>query len=212
MSNNFEGIKTKNMKNLIQFRNGFVNLKNVNGDNYQTAMSVVSELMQFGFILDKDAIDNLSHALKEDIITFHNEIIAWLKDITGSNRNYQPFYKGFPQQVMEMSETELWIHQIIHYMSNGTYEPTEWTKSRPTAFEQPKYTKITSGTEDEFLNIFTKLVSVNSSLTPDDLSVVEFFISSKNELRFPEKIPFKENLCVILGEVVKSGEEIVFVN
>ena len=197
-------------KNVIQLQKGFINLPTAKNDNRALAMSVVSELMQFGYILNTDAIDMLSAASREDIIEFHNETIAYLKKATGSNRNYTPFWKGFPQEVMEKTELELWLHQIVHYMSNGTYEPNEWTKERTTAFEQSKYYTLTAGNDDKFLEIFTKLVSVNNSLTPDDLDVVKYFVSEGYELRFPDSIPFKENLCVILGELIKCKQEIVF--
>lgn len=195
------GIKEKEFysisKNVIQFQKGFINLPTAKNDNRALAMSVVSELMQFAYILDSKAIEMLSAASTEDIVNFHNEIVSYLKKMTGSNRNYTPFWKGFPQEVMEKSEIELWIHQIVHYMSNGTYEPNEWTKERGTAFEHSKYHNITAGSEDKFLSIFTDLVSVNNSLTPDDLNVVKHFVYEGYELRFPNTIPFKENLCTL---------------
>lgn len=184
-------------KNIVQFRNNFVNLKDSGENNLVMAMSVVSELMQFGYVLDQSAIEVLTKASKEDIVSFHNEVIPYLKKMTGSNRNYRPFWKGFPQEVMEKSECELWLHQIVHYISGGEYEPNEWTKERPTAFEQPSYTTITAGDEDRFLQIFTDLVSVNQSLSPDDMEIVAWFVISGSELRFPNVIPFKENLCTL---------------
>lgn len=184
-------------KNVIQLQKGFINLPTGKNDNRMLAMSVVSELMQFAYVLDTKAIDMLSSASSEDIVKFHDEVISYLKKMTGSNRNYSPFWKGFPQEVMEKSEFELWVHQIVHYMSNGTYEPNAWTKERSTAFEHSKYHTITAGDEDKFLSIFTDLVSVNNSLTPDDLNVVKHFVSEGYELRFPEVVPFKENLCLL---------------
>ena len=184
-------------KNIIQFRNKFVNLKDSKQNNRQMAMSVVSELMQFGYLLNEDAINNISSASKEDISQFHNELVSYLKIMTGSNRSYTPFWKGFPQEVMSKTELELWLHQILHYISYGIYEPNEWTKERKTAFEQPNYTIVSSGGEKNFLNIFTKLVSVNNSLTPDDMSIVEWFSNSEYKLIFPKAIPFKENLCTL---------------
>jgi hypothetical protein len=184
-------------KNVIQFQKGFINLPISKNDNTILAMSVASEVMQFGFVLNIGAIEMLTQASREDVINFHNEIISYLKNVTGSNRNYRPFWKGFPQEVMEKTETELWMHQIVHYMSNGTYEPNEWTKERSTAFEQPKYFTITAGNEDKFLSIFTDLTSVNNSLTSDDLNVVKYFVSEGYELRFPDTVPFKENLCTL---------------
>ena len=184
-------------KNIVQFRNCFVNLPNTCANNRAMAMSVMSELMQFGYILTQEAIDNISRAHSKDIIVFHKEVISYLKKMTGSNRNFKPFWSGFPQQVMEMSEFELWMHQITHYMSNGSYIPDEWTKERPTAFEQPKYQIIDSGNEEMFEKILTDLVSVNQSLTPDDLDIVKWFVLSESKISLPEQIPFKENLCTL---------------
>jgi hypothetical protein len=186
------------MKNIIQLRNGFVNLPSSKGANrYELAMSVASELMQFGYMLNQEAVMVLAKASKTDIVNFHNEVIPWLKTMTGATRSYKPFWKGFPEEVMQKSEAELWAHQFVHYITNGCYEPSEWTKARKSAFEHPKYTILGAGTEEDYLNIFTSLVSVNSSLTPDDLEAVKFFVSSGAELRFPEVIPFKENLCTL---------------
>jgi hypothetical protein len=190
-------------KNVVQFRSNFVNLpfatnpKDAPESNRQLVMVVASELMQFGYILEPQAIENMAAASRQDIIAFHNEVISYLKKMTGSNRNYKAFWPGFPEQVMEKSEFELWINQIVHYMSNGTYMPNDWTKERPTAFEQSKYYNITVGDEARFEKIFTDLTSVNQSLTPDDLDVVKFFVESGSVLRFPDQIPFKENLCTL---------------
>ena len=186
-------------KNIIQLRNGFVNLPDSKCDNKEMATSVASELMQFGYMLDEKAIENISKASKEDISLFLKEVIEYLKIMTGSSRNYVPFWKGFPEQVMDKGEMELWLYQIAHYDSNGDFVPTEFTRERKVAFEHPKYTKLTSGDNDRFLNIFTKLISVNNSLTEDDLDIVEWFVEENQELRFPEQIPFKENLCTLAG-------------
>ena len=184
-------------KNIVQFRSNFVNLPNAGQDNRALALTMLSELLQFGYVLTPEAIDNIAAASRQDIVAFHTEVISYLKKMTGSNRNFKAFWPGFPEQVMEKSEFELWIHQIVHYMSNGTYSPNEWTKARPTAFEQSKYYNITAGDEARFEKIFTDLTSVNQSLTPDDLDVIVWFVNSGSVLRFPDQIPFKENLCTL---------------
>lgn len=184
-------------KNVVQFRNKFVNLPSAGKNNRELAMSVLSELMQFGYVLSPEALENLSAASREDIINFHNEVVSYLKFLTGAGREYKPFWPGFPEQVMEKTEAELWLHQIIYYMTNCKYEPTAWTKERGTAFEQSKYTQIDAGSEERFEKIFTTLVSVNQSLSPEDLGIIKWFVESKSVLRFPDRIPFKENLCTL---------------
>ncbi len=186
-------------KNIIQLRNGFVNLPNLKQNNKELAMSVASELMQFGYMLDENAIENLSNSSVDEITKLLNETVDYLKIMTGSNRNYTPFWKGFPEEVMNKSEMELWLYQMAHYVSNGAFEPNELVYERKEAFKHPKYTMLTSGDDTKFLNVFTKLVSVNNSLTPDDMNIVEWFVDNDIELIFPETIPFKENLCTLAG-------------
>src|SRR5574343_282744 len=147
------------MKNTIAFRNGFLCMPSGNHDNRQAAMTVASELMQFGFILDEGAMSQMSSASVADITSFYNEIIPFLKKLTGSERSFRPFWPGFPAQVMGMSECELWLHQIAHYISGGSYSPSDWTNARPTAFEQPSYTVIRAGDEQDMLHTYMSLVS-----------------------------------------------------
>jgi hypothetical protein len=184
-------------KNIVQFRNGFINLKDSGVDNSEIAMSVISELMNLGYTVDDKAFNNLSKASKEDIISFHNEVLNYIKIMIGADNNYTPFWPNFPESVMNKSEVELWLHQIIHYMSNGEYIPNELTREKGEAFNKGSYTILTYGDDKMFLQIFTELVSVNGSLTPDDKDIVEWFVVSEQKLNLPKEIPFKENVCLL---------------
>lgn len=163
--------------------------------------TVQAELMQLGVMLDERALSCLSLLTDEDIIRYHDEVIAYLKYIKGDG-NYRPLYDGFPQQVMEMSESELFINAIIHYWSNGEWVPNAYTKAKPTAFEHPSYKVLRPCSEAEFNRIFTDILSVNQSITPMDKEVVKWFLENKpwciRDL-LPKTIPFKENLCFLLG-------------
>ncbi|MEO9257879.1 MAG: hypothetical protein ABI207_05825 [Crocinitomicaceae bacterium] len=186
-------------KNIIQLRNGFISLPNAGKNNRALAMTVVSELMQFAYLPTAEAIEVLSAASEKDIIKFHDETIGYLKEFTGSGKNFRPFHKNFPEDVISMSNAEMWAHQILNYWTNGGYEPQEWMEERKTAFEHPNYTKLDAGSEEKFEAIFTNLVSVNQSLTPDDMAIVNFFVKEGHTLLFPDQIPFKENLCTLAG-------------
>jgi hypothetical protein len=197
-------------KNIIQFRNGFINLPVAypKTNNFDLATTFAAELMQFGYILTSGAVGHIALSEREDIISLYNEIIPFLKEMSGCGRDYKAFYSGFPQQVMSMSETDLWLDQIMHYGSNGEYLPNEWTAQRATAFEQPSYTTIKEGNDNMLLDIFTRLVGVNQSLTNEDQEIVSWFIQSGQTLRYPSTIPFKENLCHVLGALYASGREL----
>lgn len=184
------------MNHSIMFRHGKIYFPHSSEKNETMAMSIVSELMNFGYLPNENARQMMNHASSADLISFHNEIISYLKTITGSTHSYKPFWKGFPQEVMDKSEEELWLHQIIHYYSHGNYEPNEFTQTRLTAFEHSKYTYLDVGNENSIQDIFTSLVSINQSLTPQDLADISW-IAKNYAVCLPKVIPFKENLCTL---------------
>lgn len=163
--------------------------------------SVHAELMNLGYMLDSAGILYLISAAREDIIRYHDEVIAYLTYIKGDG-NYRPLYDGFPQQVMEMSEVELFINAIRHYRSSGEWVPNAYTQSKPTAFEHPTYKVLSPCSEAGFNRIFTDILSVNQSITPMDKEVLTWFRMNRPAgwvmAYLPKEIPFKENLCFVL--------------
>ena len=186
-------------KNIIALQKGLVIPTNDGMDNRIPVATLQAHLMQWGYMLDEDAFTELSKSDLSFIANFNDEVIPYLKDITGGKRNYQPLYKNFPQEVMSMSDFELYINAIMHYWSNGTWEPSTVEYEKPIKFEKIKYKMIKFGTQERFSRIFTDLVSINTSLTPADLAIVKWFVGSGEKLVFPSEIPFKENLCTLAG-------------
>ena len=172
------------------------------GDHVELLVHTVqAELMNLGYMLDSAGILYLMSASREDIVRYHDEVIAYLTYIKGDG-DYRPLYDGFPQQVMEMSEVELFVNAIRHYRSNGEWVPNAYTKAKPTAFEHPTYKILSPCSEAKFNRIFTDILSVNQSITPMDKEVVTWFRMNRPAgwvmAYLPKEIPFKENLCFVL--------------
>ena len=89
--------------------------------------TVQAELMNLGYMLDSAGIKYLMSASREDIIRFHDEVIAYLTYIKGDG-DYRLLYDGFPQQVMEMNDVELFVNAIRHYRSSGEWVPNAYTQ------------------------------------------------------------------------------------
>jgi len=184
-------------KNIIALQKGLVTPSNDGMDNRIAVATVQSHLMQWGYMLDQDAFTELSKSDLSFIENFNNEVLSYLKDVMGGKYNHQPLYKNFPQEVMSKSDFELYLNAILHYWSNGTWEPSTVEYEKPIKFEKIKYTMIGYATPERFARIFTDLVSINQSLTPQDLEIVKWFVSSGEKMVFPAQIPFKENLCTL---------------
>lgn len=158
-------------------------------------MSVNHQLMTYGYMLDQSAFDMVKRADTADVVDFHNEVVGWLKEMTGGKHNFRSLYGNFPNDVMSMSQAELWINQIIHYWTACTF--AEVGKPKDVAFEQVEYRMLTAGSDARFMQVFTDMCSVNQSLTPQDTAVLRWFANSGMNLVYPAVIPFKENLAVL---------------
>lgn len=195
-------------KHVIAFQNRILVVPNAGVDNRSMAMTTQAELMKFGFMLDSYALAALGAADAADIKNFYREVIDYLKEIMGGARSYQPIYPGFPQQVMDMTEYELWRNQLIGYWTGGSFNAPPELEPRKAAFEHVEYKMIGLGSEANFNSIFNQLLKSGTSITPADMEVVKWFIKNHSPLTFPDSIPFKENLCTVLQTMYSLGRDL----
>ncbi len=186
-------------KNIVALQKGFIVSPNDGMDNRIAVATVQSHLMGLGYMLDETAFFELSKSDLSYIENFNNEVLTYLRDVLGGKRNFQPLYKNFPEEVMSKSDFELYLNAIMHYWSNGTWEPSTEKYEKPIKFEKIKYVMLSHATQERFGKIFTDLVSINTSLTPQDLGVIKWFVEGGEKLVFPSVVPFKENLCTLAG-------------
>ena len=142
------------MKNTIAFQKGILCTPDIKIDNRNMAMTVQAELMKFGYMLTQDALEQLGYSDAADIKEFYAEVIDYLKEMTGGLRSYAPIYPGFPTQVMEMSEYELWLNQLIGYYTGGSFTANAWTKTKQSAFEHVNYKMIEKKASGNLVPIF----------------------------------------------------------
>lgn len=184
-------------KNTILLQRRLVNFPQTGQDNLALAMSVQKELMIYGFMLDEKAFSQLKHADTADIVDFQSDVVAYLRDIMGAG-NYVSLFGNFPHDKMSMTDSEVMFLQIIHYWTNRTFIPYhDGSAQRGTEYEQVEYKMIAACTEQEYKEIFPRLLSVGNSLTKADTETIKWFVANEKGLRYPDSIPFKENLAVI---------------
>lgn len=184
-------------KNIIALLKGFVCPVDASVDNRIPVSTLQAKLMQYGYMLDEKAFEAMSRADLSAISEFYDDVINFLKEKMGGKFDYKPLYKNFPKEVMSLSDAELFINAQIHYWSKGTWSPESPEMEVKLAFEKVKYTMLKYADQDTYNKIFTDLVSINTSLMPQDLEIVKAFVKSGEKLVFPDSIPFKENLCTL---------------
>ena len=166
--------------------------------NELEATTLQAELMNLGFILDEAAFAHLTKWRGEDAARYFNDILPVAKEMVGAKRSYRPMYVNFPQEVMDTPTYQLMLNALMHYWSNGQWEPEQELAERGVAFEHTEFRPIKLVTETEFKQVFTKLVGLNVALAPGDRDVVEWFVKwYGGDLPVPRRVPFKETLCLL---------------
>lgn len=187
--------------NVVAFRRGFFvePRMGVNGGgNELIVASLQAELMKLGFMMNTDLYAHLKRVAPDQVSRYYAEVLPVAKEMVGAKRDYRPFYVNFPQQVMDMTTFELFMNALQHYMSEGAWVPPQDLVERGMAFENVEFRPIKLTTEDDFKKLFTKLVSVNTALTPADRELVEWFVKKYgDDLPMPAAVPLKETLCLL---------------
>ncbi len=162
------------------------------------AGTVQAHFMQWGYMLSEEAFQALEEAPRDFIIDFYSDAMTFFAETRGGQHNYEPLFKGFPEEVIEASDFKLFRTRMGHYWSGGKWSPGEKKKyQKPIEFEHTTFEPIVLADEKEFKDIFRTLVSSGNSLTPVDFAIIDWFAENYDDLLFPERIPFKENLCAL---------------
>lgn len=165
-------------------------------------VALQNELMFLGYMIDLDTLVNMS---EEEARRISCNILSYASDFLGANKDWKPLYGGFPAQVQDMSEYELFVDQIVHYMSFGTWVPSVPEKYKALkstkSFESPSYVTLKGISQEEFYNIFYRICGSVNSITDFDKESLEWFLANEvDNLDLNITIPFKENLCMFLNE------------
>ena len=179
------------------------------GHNSEMAATFAASMMQLGFVPSKDLYVILDSLHEDEITSLFNSTIAELRKMKGADVNYTPMYPNFPQQVMEASDVELFVNAILHYWTLGHWQPDYEKLPRDMLFEKTEFKEIGAVGPNAFNDIFTKLLSSNESLSATDKETVLWFLDNDiTFLRFPDEIPFKENMATVAAHQLEAGRDV----
>ena len=228
--NTTNNITAKNMNlDTIAFSKGFLRVDEYStitdlGDEFlKTAtelkplvMSMQAELMRFGYMFNAECLYYLNNMSDEELEILADNVLAYLENSFGDGC-FVTLFGNYPHTVMMMSEIEMFFHQIIHYLSGGTYSPAmpscDDTELRMLHDRydgvtfRDSYKLIKPISTADFVAYFKKILGAQQSLTSYDKEVVTYLIDNYNYLvdnvedLLPEEVPFKETLCLLFDRV-----------
>ena len=192
--------------------NGIYIAKNT-GNNINETLSIeefatlIKKFEGYGYIFSKELAIAISKEERNTIIDKLKAVIKVIEDFK-SDKNYTVFYKNFPDEVINMSEIDLYINQILHYWIG--YLPSNSENIIKENVEPSKLVKARELNliDDEMIEkLFIDLLSSNVTLSEqylDDVCVLTNNKSIKELEKYMEYIQMKETLTTVSSYILKK--------
>lgn len=167
--------------------------------------SVLKNLEALGFTFSESLIEACRSLSLVQLTALYQELIAALQQAKGAHRLHKPMYPNFPAQVMAISEGELYLNAILHYLTAGRYLPLTERKERLPLLDTVDLQILDFGTQEEFERLFGQIASSNASLSEQDKEDLTWFVQaygSEIAPLLPDAIPQKENMAFVTGLLI----------
>ncbi|MDO9433860.1 TerD family protein [Hydrogenophaga sp.] len=171
--------------------------------------TVQKEVAHLGYVLAEPLMARLSTFEPAALATFLRTLLHDLQQLTGAHRHHEPLYPGFPEQVLQRSEAELYLDAVAHYLTHRRLFLDEDRPSRPldddhrpALLDERAPAVIELGSREEFEGLLTQWASAGTSLSQQDKDDMAWFVRQYRADVFrllPSKIPFRENLALLGG-------------
>ena len=169
--------------------------------------TLIKKFEGYGYIFSKELAIAISKEERNTIIDKLKSVIKVIEDFK-SDKNYTVFYKNFPDEVINMSEVDLYINQILHYWIG--YLPSNSENIIKEDIEPSKLVKARELKliDDEMIEkLFIDLLSSNVTLSEqylDDVCVLTNNKSIKELEKYMECIQMKETLTTVSSYILKK--------
>lgn len=198
------------MKNEILLSHNFIAVKTVsNADKASTAVlgTLVSNFMSYGYVLSEKALNSLANYSKEELKVFWKNIKPALDEVTGKNRNMENFvvYKNFPEEVLEKSQAEYWIAQVLMYCGAPNEYFTQEEKARDPLLEDVSVKVLHVAPENVLETIWEGYVASKTRWS-DNQSKYALWLIEKQYAKIVDvaSFGFKENAIVSVKNAIEQ--------
>lgn len=175
-------------------------------NNLQLAATVAANFMSLGMTMNEDMTRKLGEASRDDILSFYKEYVPMVEETMSDLSDPRVFYAGFPEEVMNKSDLELFIDQICHY-ANADYIPSKYEEAQMVFpfIGKVQQHPVVEGSEQKFGDLMKTVMNSAVSYTPRQVRMIRaFFEDEKDAAKFaPSTMKQKENM-IILGMTQKD--------
>lgn len=180
-------------------------------ENDSLVATLVSNMSYYGYVPSMDVLANMKSYDSKTLKEFWKNVEPALKEVTGDNKKMDDFvvYKNFPKEVLEMSQAQYWISQILMYWGVPNQYFNQEAESRPQMLELKSLKVLGLANENSLVDIYSNLLSNPARWTDNQK---EFSKALMTELKVQaievDNIGFKENALLLAAKAVEDKVEV----
>ncbi|MHA7578859.1 TerD family protein [Paenibacillus vandeheii] len=167
--------------------------------------TALKNIETLGYTFSDELMQAVRTLSKEQFEALVSQVVADLRIMVGAHVDYKPMYPGFPAQVMEEDEVELYLNAILHYLTlvYPNREPVE----RVPLLDKVNMKVIGLGNKADFQTLMRQLIEAKGSISETDKAdidtVLEHSEPDEVDALLPAEIPFKENVGFVVASLLK---------
>ncbi|WJM08316.1 TerD family protein [Paenibacillus sp. PK1-4R] len=170
--------------------------------------TALKNIEALGYTFSDELIQAMRQLSKEQFETVYIQLVADLRVMVGAHVKYTPMYAGFPMQVMQADEAELYLNAIIHYLTNLTVVyPDQQSVERMPLLEKTDLKVIGLGNQQAFQTLIRQIIEAKGSISETDKADIDMVLEhadpSEVDAILPAEIPFKENVGFVVSSLLK---------
>lgn len=166
--------------------------------------TIMKNIESLGYTFSKEVYDVLETYSDVELGDFYLELICELRELVGADVEYTPMYPDFPQSVMDMDSSELYINAMFHYLSDGALYPEVTKSGRLPLREDTRVKVIGLGSRDDITDIFARLCRSKTSISETDKADMAYLFGHEH-MELPDDIPHKENAAYITALYIQKN-------
>lgn len=170
--------------------------------------TALKNIEYLGFTFSHQLMRAVRTLSKEQFEVLYHSLVADLRVMVGAHVDYKPMYPGFPVEVMEADEVDLYLNAISHYL----YEelPENKPSDRQPLQEHGKRKIIDLGSKEQFQVMIRQLIEAKGSISDTDKkdidAAIEYCDPDDLDAILPSEIPFKENAGFVVASLLKHDK------
>lgn len=197
----------------ILIRNGMVALPEqrlgTTNATREQVVTLMTNVMSYGYGFSLDVFNALLQESVEGLTALWEEIEPVLKNITGADRNMGDWvvYKNFPEEVLNMSQSEYWANQIAMYCGWPNELFTQDEKEREPMREGVRLNVLRLAGQNSLEGMYRSLCHLPARWTDEQRKDIEHLAPQFADSVSLSEVGFKENMVLLAMHLLVSGKD-----